>query len=301
MRLGSVPPYFNAATAAELDTLVPKLDAHGLSAIGAPGDIFEWSDEACEAYGEKARSLGLVIGEVGMWENLMHPDAAAQERHIVRMRQLLQKADRMGVGNAVSLAGSRHAQGGVLMPDRENFTAKFRHEFREIVLRILDGLELSQTRYLLETWPHTLFFEPEELKALVRSVDHPAFGLHLDPCNFHHHEWVFRSTERIEQLFEEIGPFCYSVHFKDVRWDGSTVQWLIRLDEVRIGEGAMDYDTLLRLIDANMPDDVTCYCEHLASESDYAFNFEQLHRKAHELGLRFKRRDAAPTTPQSPE
>ncbi|MGF1453374.1 MAG: sugar phosphate isomerase/epimerase family protein [Opitutales bacterium] len=290
MRLGCVPPLFNAATIEELDSLIDRLDAHGLSAICAPGKIHTWPNDACSAYGEKARGLGLEIGEVGMWENLMHPDEEVRERNIQRMREVLGKADQMGVSNAVSLVGSRDPSGSPLAPAAENFTSAFREAFREVVLRVLDGLELRHTRYLLETWPNTGLCEPEALKALVEDVGHPAFGLHFDPCNFHLREWVFRSTERIEGLFREIGHLCHSVHFKDVHWDGSRVQWLVKLDEVRIGEGTMDYPTLLRKIEDHFPVDVCCYCEHLATEADYIYNFEQLHRLAAAQGLRFKRR-----------
>lgn len=290
MHLGVLPPHFNAATAAELESLVPLLDEHGLSAICAPDGIHEWSDEDCVEYGEKARSLGLVVGEVGMWENLMHHDRAVQQGNIERMRTLLRKADLLGCRNAVSLVGSRDSEGRTMMPAAENFTPEFESEFREVVLRVVDGLSLETTHYLIETWPNTFYYEPGSMKAFVDSVGHPRVGLHLDPCNLHHHQWVYRSTERLEQIFAEIGPLCRSVHLKDITWDGSHYQWLMHLDECRIGEGEMDYPTLLRLIDRTMPEDITCYCEHLSSEADYIHNIRVLHETAESVGVVFKKR-----------
>jgi len=290
MHLGTLPAFFNAASTDELDKIVPELDKHGLSAICAPDAIYEWSDEACAEYGEKARSLGLVVGEVGMWENLMHVDASVRSANIERMRKVLQKADVLGCKNAVSLAGSRHPEGGTMLPHPENFTQAYKDQLREVVLRILDGLDLKNTRYLLETWPNTFFYEPEEMKAFAESVDHPALGLHMDPCNFHHHQWVYRSTERLEQVFDEIGHLCHSVHLKDMFWDGSHYQWLMHFDECKIGEGSLDYATLLRLIDEKMPKDMTCYCEHLDTKEDYIHNFKQLHAIAEANGLSFAKR-----------
>jgi hypothetical protein len=39
----------------------------------------------------------------------------------------------------------------------------------------------------------------------------------------------------------------------------------LKWDEVRIGEGVMDYDTYLRRV-ATLPADTPCFCEHLSCE-----------------------------------
>jgi sugar phosphate isomerase/epimerase len=285
MRLGVLPPFFNAADADGLDALVPTLDRHRLSAICGPENLDTWDADRAAGYGEKARGLGLVIGEAGMWDNLMHPDADQQRAAVDRLRLMLQRASVMGCRNVVSLVGSRDAEGGPMIPHPGNFTEEFQREFRDVVLRVLDGLDLGGTRYLVETWPNTFFYEPEAMRAFGESIDHPAFGLHLDPCNLHHHQWAFRSTERLRHAFDILAPLCHSVHLKDIKWDGSHYQWLMHLDEVKIGEGSMDYPTLLRLIDETMPKDMTCYLEHLTSEADYIDNINAVHRHAEAAGV----------------
>jgi len=68
VRLGG---FYAAQSVAELEPLCEELDRHGLSAIPAPNRLVEMPDEECAAFGEEAQRLGLVVGETGMWENLM--------------------------------------------------------------------------------------------------------------------------------------------------------------------------------------------------------------------------------------
>ena len=78
MRLG----YYSASTAVELEKLTGGLDQHGLSAVWAGLE----DDKDCVALGEKARELGIVLGEAGMWENLMTDDAAKRQTRIEKTR-----------------------------------------------------------------------------------------------------------------------------------------------------------------------------------------------------------------------
>jgi hypothetical protein len=61
MRLGG---YFSAGSIEELDGLCAKLDTYGLSAIPAPGGLAQMSPEASYAFRQRARELGIVVGEV---------------------------------------------------------------------------------------------------------------------------------------------------------------------------------------------------------------------------------------------
>ena len=93
MRLGG---FFEAQDFLELEPLCEKLDAYGLSAISAPRQLAEWSIEKCAKFGEDARDLNLVVGEVGMWNNLMTESKDVQSQRIEIVRTLLNKADAMG-------------------------------------------------------------------------------------------------------------------------------------------------------------------------------------------------------------
>ena len=286
MRLGG---FFGAGTLSELDSVCASLDTYGLSAIGAPWGFEErMSEETCAAFGEKARALGMVIGEAGFWENLLTPDAELQARRIARVRAMLCKAEAMGCRCVVSLVGTKDASDSPLAPHPANYSDACRAEFREVVLRVLDGLEPRSTRYVIEPWHNTFFYQPEEIRAFIDYVDHPAFGLHLDQMNMVSQRSFYDTTTLINTTFDLLADKVASVHLKDIRCDHNHM--FLKWDEVTIGTGVMDYATYLRRL-AALPADTPCYCEHMAEERDYALNFAHLHQLARQTGVRFLPRE----------
>jgi len=287
MRLGG---FFGANSAADLEPLCEKLDCYGLSAIPAPWKTAEMADAACAAFGEKAHALGIAVGEAGVWENLMTPDRDLQRRRIEAARTLLRKADLMGCRCMVSLVGTKDPSDHPLAPHPFMNTDACKAEFREIVLRILDGVDLKTVRYGIEPWHNTFFYKPEDAREFIDSVGHPAFGLHLDQMNMVSQRDFLNTTELINTTFDLLADKVWSVHLKDIRCDHAHL--FLKLDEVFIGDGVMDYATYLKRL-AALPADTTCFCEHMAEERDYAVNFARLHRLADKAGVRFLRRGEA--------
>jgi sugar phosphate isomerase/epimerase len=161
VRLGG---FYSTERAEDLEALCERLDRHGLSAIPAPNRIAEMPDDECVAFGDTARDLGLVIGETGMWENLMTSDPAKRAQRIERVRTLLEKAELMGCRCVISLVGSGHPSDHMLAPDAAMLTAEGERAFREVVLRIVDGLALERTCYAIEPWRTSLFYRPEDIR-----------------------------------------------------------------------------------------------------------------------------------------
>lgn len=281
MRLGG---FFGADNVGQLESLCGQLDAHGLSAIPAPNRLPEMTDDECVAFGEQARSCGMVVGEAGMWENLMTDGAELRRQRIEKVRTMLRKADLMGCHCVVTLVGTRDPSDAALAPHPYMCTDDCKREFRDIVLRILDGLDLQITRYVIEPWHNTFFYQPEDIRAFIDSVDHPAFGLHLDQMNLVSQKSFYNTTELINRTFHLLADRVFSVHLKDIRCDHRHM--FLKWDEVHIGDGVMDYDTYLRRLD-HLPADTPCYCEHMSEEADYVLNFSRLHDLAAKAGVRF--------------
>jgi sugar phosphate isomerase/epimerase len=284
MRLGG---FFAAQSVDELEPLCAKLDRYGLSAIPAPVRLAEMSLEACAEFGERARALGLVVGEAGMWDNLLTEDRELQARRIDQVRAMLRSADAMGCHCVVTLVGTKDPSDHALSPHPYMYTESCRAEFRDVVLRILDGLDLRTTRYVIEPWHNTFFYQPEAIRAFLDSVDHSQFGLHLDQMNMVSQESFYHTTELIHKTFDLLADRVASVHLKDIRCDPSHM--FLKWDEVLIGDGVMDYATYLARLD-ELPADAPCFCEHLAREEDFLLNFSRLHRLAQDEGVSFLRR-----------
>jgi len=286
MRLGALTIRANSID--ELEPLCEKCDALGLSAIPAPAGYTKWTDDACAAYGEKATSLGFVIGEAGFWQNFLDPDSEAVKNRIKEIRQCLQKGDIMGLRCVVSLAGSKAPGNKALLPHPYNYTDKAKAECREIFLRIVDGLDLNTTRYAIEPWCNGFFYLPDDINAFLKSVNDPRIGLHLDMMNMVSLQTYFHTTELINHTFDLLGDRIVSVHAKDIRWDVSHL--MLKWDEVCAGEGVLDYDTFLSNLD-KLDRDMTVYTEHWFTEEQWLKAIHCLHDAAAKTGVSFLKRN----------
>ena len=284
MRLGG---FFGAERIEDLEALCEKLDIYGLSAIGAPRRILEMSPDECAEYGDRARELGMVVGEIGMWDSLMTPVAELRNARIERVREMLKRADTMGCWCVVSTTGSSGIDDHQLAMDPYMYTEEAVEEFHGIVMRILDGLDLRTSKYVLEPWHNSFCYQPRDIKAFIDRVNHRSFGIHLDQMNLVSHATYYKTTELIEETFDLLADSVACVHLKDIRIDHTHM--FLKMDEVNIGDGVLDYDTYLERLSALHPD-MPCFCEHLPAERDYAVNFARLHRLAEKSGKRFKRR-----------
>jgi sugar phosphate isomerase/epimerase len=288
MRLGG---WFRATTIDDLEPLCEHLDTHSLSAIPGPPGMAEMDDDACAAFGERARELDLVVGEFGYWENLLTPDLDLQAARVERLRTLLRKADLMDCGSVVTLVGTKDPSDKATAPHPYLFTDACQDEFHDLVRRVLDGLELRRTSWLIEPWFTSFFYRPHAIRRFLDRVDHPAFALHLDQMNLVDWDSFYRTGELIDETFDLLADKVRSVHLKDIRWDWrhQGLKW----DEVAIGDGVMDYPRYLTRL-AELPEDMPCYCEHFPEERDYALSFARLHHLAERAGVPFRRRAPVP-------
>jgi hypothetical protein len=113
VRLGG---FFGAQDVSELEPLCEKLDTHGLSTIGAPARLAEMSPDECASFGARARELGTVIGEAGLWENLLTDDTDLQTQRIEFVRSLQRSAGILGCHCVVTLVGTKHRSDSALAP-----------------------------------------------------------------------------------------------------------------------------------------------------------------------------------------
>jgi sugar phosphate isomerase/epimerase len=284
VRLGG---YFRPETLAELEAVPPRLDTYGLSCIVAPRRINEMTDDEVVAYGERARELGIVVGEAIPGVNLGTNDLELRRQRIDYCRTMLLKSELMHCHGIVILVGSPGPADYLAEVHPYLFTDECRSEFRETVLRIVDGLDLQHAKLLIEPWNHSFFYRPGPVREFMDSLGDSRVLVHLDQMNMVDQDHLFRTTEYIDETFDLLRDYIGGVHFKDLAWDWQHM--FLKLDEVLIGDGLLDYGTYLRRV-SELPGDVACFCEHLSEEGEFAINFARLHKLAGDLGLSFARR-----------
>ncbi|MDP6350160.1 MAG: sugar phosphate isomerase/epimerase family protein [Chloroflexota bacterium] len=266
----------------DFDNIVQKMDHYDLSAIGAPARMQDWEPDDCAAFGERARELGILVGEANFTGNLMSADAETVEREIADARRALRNADLMQCRTLHILVGTKDSSDHMLAAHPYMYTDECRAELREALLGVMDGLDLQHTYFLIEPFNNTFFYQPEDIREFLDSVGHPRVGFQSDPVNMIAFDTYFDTTSLINRTFDLLSDYIFSAHVKDLRWDYRHL--ILKWDEVLIGDGVFDLATYLKRMDELDPD-TPCYCEHLADEESYAHNFARVHEAAEEAGV----------------
>ena len=263
----------------------PEKWAAAVRALGyraAVCPIGEDADDATvAAYARAAEKADIVIAEVGAWSNPMSEDV--KERLLAREKCIrrLDLADRIGANCCVNIAG---ACGPIWDgPYAANLTKETFERIVETTRDIIDAVKPTRTFYTLEAMPYILPTGPEEYLELIRVIDRPRFGVHLDPVNMiSSPQRYFANTHFIQECFRLLGPHIKNCHAKDIVLRPKLT---VHLDEVAPGLGALDYRTFLRQLDKLGDPNVGLILEHLPTAEEYVGAAAYIRTVATEEGI----------------
>ncbi len=252
---------------------------HGYSAALSPVDDLQDGDAIAE-YAQAAASADIVIAEVGAWSNPISPDTGTREAATALCVERLAVADAIGARCCVNIAGSLGEQWDG--PHPANLTADTFALIVDTVRGIIDAVKPSRTYYCLETMPWVYPDSPESYLALITAIDRKAFAVHLDPVNMVcSPQRFFDNAGLIRACFDKLGPYIKSCHAKDVTLHS---QWLVHLDEVRLGLGALDYGVYLQEL-GKLDADTPLMLEHLSSAEEYSAAAQHVRSVARQAGV----------------
>lgn len=277
MRLGA--PVFGFSNASEW------LEAHkrkGYTAAYWPlsDDAPEWQiDEFVRA----AQDGGLVISEVGIWNNMLDPDPERRRANFEAAVRRLETAERVGARCCVNISGSRSTIWDG--PDARNLTEETYWLVAEGTQRLIDAVKPVRTKYTLEPMPWMYPHDEQDALRLIADVNREAFAVHVDMVNLvNSYDKYIATGDMTRRFFGALAPYIRSVHLKDTRIVPDRLT--LHIDEAIPGEGDFDYPALLKCcaaLDADMP----LMIEHLRSEAEYDIAAGNIRRIAAENGLAF--------------
>jgi sugar phosphate isomerase/epimerase len=259
MRLGG-PVFEDTSTPEKWVQAVNKLGYRAADCPLGP----DASDDEVQAYSRAARDADIVIAEVGAWSNPLADDEEQRRDALEKCRRGLDLADRIGARCCVNIAGSRGAQWDGPHPD--NLSEETFEMIVETTRAIIDAVQPRRSFYALETMPWIFPDSPESYLRLIQAIDRPQFCVHLDPVNMiNSPARLFDNAAFLRECFRLLGPHIRCCHAKDIVLRD---QLTVHLDEVRPGQGALDYATFLRELNALDPD-TPLILEHLPAAEDY--------------------------------
>ncbi len=222
-------------------------------------------EQLIKAYERAAMQHDIVIAEVGAWSNLISPNAKEASDAIEKCIRGLQLADQIGARCCVNISGSKNADYWA-GPHKDNLTPETFDLVVEITRKIIDAVKPRRTFFALEAMPWAFPDSTETYLQLVKAIDRPHFGVHLDPVNMiTSPRDYFNNGKLIRDMFDRLGPHIKSCHAKDItlRQDN----YIPQLDELRPGLGKLNYSIYLQEL-AKLKD-VPLMMEHLKTAEEY--------------------------------
>jgi sugar phosphate isomerase/epimerase len=225
----------------------------------------------------------VVIAEVGAWKNMLDPDSTTRRENLAYVRERCALAEAVGARCCVDIAGSYNPKIWY-GPDPKNLSQEFFDATVENCRHILDSVKPKRTRFTVEMMGWNLPDGPDSYVQLIKAVDRPAFGVHLDVCNgVNCPTRFYKNKEYIEECFRKLGPWIISCHAKDLQW---ITELNVHFLEVIPGRGQIDYGAYLREL-AKLPVDAPLMLEHLKTAEEYDEGRNYIRSVGEQVGVKF--------------
>jgi sugar phosphate isomerase/epimerase len=222
-------------------------------------------EDTVRAFSDAAKRHDLVISEVGAWSNPLSSDEPTASAALEKCIAALDLAERLGASCAVNISGSR----GEIWdgPHPDNLTFETFGRIVETSRSIIDAVKPKRTFWTLEAMPWMYPTGPDEYLSLIRAIDRPGFGVHLDPVNMIHSPVRYaKNAELIRECFSLLGPWIKNCHAKDILLSPKLTT---HLDEVVPGRGGLDYGVFLTELERLGSPSVALMLEHLQTGAEY--------------------------------
>jgi len=231
----------------------PKVDLKDGAKIRAVRDAFEQE--------------GVMIAEVGFWENLVDLDRGSRHANRQIMVEALALAEELGARCAIDIFGSYCHGNGNSSHSAKNFSTEAFDEAVEMARYFIDAVKPKTAFFVFELFPFNLVDSPAEIARLLKAVDRRQFGVHLDLVNLINSPRAYWSSGQImRESVRLFGDRIVAAHAKDIKLKEPAIS--VILEEVIAGEGNLDIAAFLRELH-RLPREVPLLMEHLATEEEY--------------------------------
>ena len=241
-----------------------QLIASGFRAITAPFNCNSPRDEI-HRYCDIAAGHDVLIAELGVWKNPF--DAINGEANLEYAKRQLALADELAVPCCVHIVGTFSSVGWDAA-DKSNFTDDTYGRIVEMIREIIDDVNPRTACYCIEPMPWMIPDSPDAYLKLIRDVAREHFAAHMDFVNMINCPRRYLDAEGfIDACFRTLAPYIKSTHLKDTRMHPTRLTTI--LEECSPGEGDLNFQNVLTIMNRYMPKDATVLLEHMQTFEEY--------------------------------
>jgi sugar phosphate isomerase/epimerase len=253
----------------------------GYSAAYCPRNVTVENSAMVAEIRKSFAAENVVLAEVGAWVNMLDPDMEKRRANLKYVAERLALSEAVAARCCVDIAGSYHPTAWY-GPHKKNLSREFFDATVENCRHVIDAVKPKQTRFTIEMMGWSLPDGPDSYLELIRAVDRPAFGVHMDVCNgINSPTRFYRNSEFIAECFRKLGPWIASCHAKDLEWK---VELNVHFQEVIPGRGELDYAAYLREL-SMLPVDAPLMLEHLKTAEEYEEGRKYIQKVAAQTGI----------------
>ena len=230
-----------------------------------PGDkLFDVTTSDCQRVKDLYENAGLELAQfgIGYSECLFDPDEAVRDRVLRTIGRGIEVGREMDAGLVLIRTGS-------LDPNGSYNATPLNHEpgrlecLIQTLQQVAEKAEAEEMTIVIETHVLTIMGSPEINKHVIDTLGSSHMSVVMDFVNhFQSLDQVFNSTERLNHIFDLMGPISLVGHVKDIVISPGLV---LHIDEAIPGEGLLDLPTALRRWEKQHPDGYMLV-EHLPNE-----------------------------------
>jgi sugar phosphate isomerase/epimerase len=200
-------------------------------------DLTDMTPERSRAIADAYRQAGITIDSIGVYTNLIHPDADERNANLEYFDQMMHTGRHMGVDTFITEAGHYRP---------EEPTPGIPYDFQEdtwnVMLQTCKQLavlaERNEAKVLMEPMFLSFFASAKRTRVFLEQLDSPRIRILLDPANL-------IELNDLDEMFTQLAPWIDCLHAKDRRLHSDR--------GVAAGEGDLDYVKFVRLVAKHTP------------------------------------------------
>ena len=284
MRLGVVGLCgdFRTLTSDEIAN-IKALEFTGLSFHFRSAEIPSVPPDVCSRCVQMLEDANLDLVQFGITyeECLFHPDAAVREAAIASVQRGMATAASLNAHHYLFRPGSLNPD-GAWTSHRDNHLPESMERLIDTLKPIAEHAEQHELTLVMETHAVSIMGSPEICREVVERVGSDRLRIVMDFVNhFQTLLQVYNSEERLNHIFDVMGPVAPMAHIKDISVQNGLV---LHLNEEVPGEGELALGVALQRFDERYPNGYGLI-EHLPAEKIPTAN-ANVRRIAAENGVR---------------
>ena len=262
---------------------IKALEFTGLSFHFRSAEIPSVPPDACSRCVQMLEDANLDLVQFGITyeECLFHPDAAVREAAIASVQRGMATAASLNAHHYLFRPGSLNPD-GAWTSHRDNHLPESMERLIDTLKPIAEHAEQHELTLVMETHAVSIMGSPEICREVVERVGSERLRIVMDFVNhFQTLLQVYNSEERLNHIFDVMGPVAPMAHVKDISVQNGLV---LHLNEEVPGEGELELGVALKRFDERYPNGYGLI-EHLPAEKIPTAN-ANVRRIAAENGVR---------------